>query len=727
MRVPFRILFTLLTLTAAGADASPRPKVPVMGWSSWNHYRIHINEQLIRAQADAMASNGMKEAGYRFVNIDDGFFGGRDANGDLVPNDKFVSGMRALSDHIHAKGLKAGIYTEAGSNTCGSQYDGDTYGIGSGLYGHEERDLRRLLVEWNYDFIKVDWCGGLTLGLSDKTQYTKIGGILRKMKPEVVYNVCRWQYPGDWVRYTGDSWRISGDIGASFSSVMSIVDRCEPLWIHSGPGRFNDMDMLQVGRGMSQNEDRTHFTLWCMMNSPLLAGNDLTTMSAATLAILTNPEIIALNQDLLCYQARRLRDDGNAELWAKPLKELRGGEVAVTLLNRGSSAATLSFNLSEVGLDPAAGYSVRDLWQRATLSESTTASSQTFTVPAHGVIALRLKGTTAATTPFASLPGWTYDAWCSEHGLPAEDAGLLADPDHDGLPNLLEYALDDGDPLVPNTGAPLVAGHENGKPLFRFSPRRTTDVTLVPQANADLSSTGGWQTIPRGREDFKLLTDASGEKVSVETTAGRMFFRLSADIAAPAEGVKNPGFESPAQAAGAWSTANPPGWTFSGLSGGVEHVNDPARYGVLSSFGTSPGKLAGQGGDGNQVGFVNLGTSTSGVTTASATSGNIGTIEPDTTYTLTIAFGQRTSGGTRLPNGRFGLRTGTTDLGDFTSFTGSTLSGGFHDLTYTWTSPGEGDPRIGRPLVIRMDFTFSTATGNWQQAQFDRVRFSHSP
>ena len=366
--------FLLVPAIAANGSASPpRPRTPIMGWSSWNHFHININEALIRGQADAMVVSGMKQAGYRYINIDDGYFGGRDKDGKLYCNpDKFPNGMKALADYIHSKGLKPGIYSEAGTDTCGSQWDKDTHGFGVGLYQHEEQDLTLMLKEWGYDFIKVDWCGGLRQRLSEQKQYTLIGGIVRRLRPDVVYNVCRWQYPGDWVINTADSWRISGDIAATFESVMHIVDQCEPLWAHCGPGHFNDMDMLQVGRGMTEDEDRAHFTMWCMMNSPLLAGNDLRKMNPATIAILTQPEIIALNQDPLCYQAHRLRKEGSSELWAKPLGKSDGGEVAVTLLNRSKLEVNMSFDLAEVGIDATREYSLRDLWQGKTLATVAT-------------------------------------------------------------------------------------------------------------------------------------------------------------------------------------------------------------------------------------------------------------------------------------------------------------------------------------------------------------------
>jgi hypothetical protein len=180
-----------------------------MGWSSWNNFHVHINEQLIKEQADAMVASGLYDAGYRFINIDDGYFGGRDSAGKLYPNkDKFPSGMRALSDYIHKKGLKAGIYTDAGKNTCGSIYDKDSLGIGVGIYGHVTQDCDQFFKDWNYDFLKVDWCGGKVQMLDEQTEYLKIIDVVKGINPNLVFNICRWQFPGEWAIKKSDSWRI---------------------------------------------------------------------------------------------------------------------------------------------------------------------------------------------------------------------------------------------------------------------------------------------------------------------------------------------------------------------------------------------------------------------------------------------------------------------------------------------------------------------------------------
>lgn len=367
-------------------------QAPIMGWASWNNYRINITEDIIKSQADAMLTTGLKDAGYSYINIDDGFFGGRDMQGKILSHtERFPSGMKSLADYIHSKGLKAGIYSDAGLNTCASYWDNDTIGVGMGLYGHEEQDLNLLLQEWNYDFIKVDWCGGERLELDEQTSYTKIGKLIKSIKPSATYNVCRWQFPGKWITEVADSWRISGDISNDFESILRIIDLNADLWVYSSKGHYNDMDMLQVGRGMSYEEDKTHFSMWCIMHSPLLLGNDLTNMSKETIEIITNKDIIALNQSSFVYQARRLVDYGELEVWAKPLISTMSGEIAVALLNRSKNNETITFNLESVGLDASKKYLIKDLWTKEIYPIS-TAEDITREVAAHGIVVLWIKG-----------------------------------------------------------------------------------------------------------------------------------------------------------------------------------------------------------------------------------------------------------------------------------------------------------------------------------------------
>jgi hypothetical protein len=365
---------------------------PIMGWSSWNNFAVNINEQIIKGQADAMVASGMKAAGYEFINIDDGFWGGRDEKGNIKSHpQRFPKGMKELASYIHSKGLKAGMYSDAGINTCASQWNADSLGVGMGLYGHEYSDLKQMLTDWNYDFIKVDWCGGQALGLDEEVYYNRIGKFVHQIRPDAIFNVCRWQFPGKWVCNVADSWRISGDITNKYESILHIIDLNADLWPYAGPGHVNDMDMLQVGRGMTYDEDKSHFSMWCMMTSPLLAGNDLRKMTKETISILTNKEMIAIDQDPLVYQARRLKDYGDLEIWAKPLVSTMSGKVAVALLNRSNVKATISFHVDSVSIDAKKGYTIRNIWDQKTL-ENQTVSELKYEVPPHGIVVLQLTG-----------------------------------------------------------------------------------------------------------------------------------------------------------------------------------------------------------------------------------------------------------------------------------------------------------------------------------------------
>jgi len=308
-------------------------------------------------------------------------------------------GMFALSEYSHSKGVKAGIYTDAGVNTCASYWDKDTIGAGMGLYGHDHQDLHRLLVEWNYDFIKVDWCGGDWLGLDEQMRYTQIADAIKEIKPEVKYNVCRWKFPGEWVTTIADSWRISGDIANKFKLVMHIVEINAELWKYCSQGHYNDMDMLQVGRGMSHEEDKTHFSMWCMMSSPLILANDLTTISDETLQIITNKDLIDINQNEFAYQARKLVDNGETEIYARPLNSTVSGKVAVALLNRSDSDETMELDLETIGFNPEVPFSYKDVWTKERVNNIKSKTLE-FEVPTHGVVVLVIDGTMKAFNPF---------------------------------------------------------------------------------------------------------------------------------------------------------------------------------------------------------------------------------------------------------------------------------------------------------------------------------------
>ena len=387
MRSSSKIKTAISSVLLICSVALPAQNAPIMGWSSWNHFHINIDEKMIREQADAMISSGMYKAGYRFINIDDGYFGGRNSDGNLLTDTKkFPSGMRALTDYIHARKLKAGIYSDAGKNTCGSKYDNDPNGIGVGMYGHVERDCNLFFNSWKFDFLKVDWCGGDWMGLDEETEYTKIIHAVTAINPEIVFNICRWQFPGEWAIKLADSWRISGDIRENFSSILRIIDLNADLHQYSSPGHYNDMDMLQVGRGMTYDEDKTHFSMWCMMNSPLLAGNDLRDMTRETIEILTNKEIIALNQDKGFRQATRLLREGDVEIWVKPLGKT-GKQKAIAIMNRGEKTGQTALTPEKIGVSSTS--KLRDLWLHENIGK--LGKSRTFTIPKHGIVVLKVK------------------------------------------------------------------------------------------------------------------------------------------------------------------------------------------------------------------------------------------------------------------------------------------------------------------------------------------------
>ena len=364
---------------------------PIMGWSSWNTYRVNINEDLIKKQADAMVSQGLKEVGYSFVNVDDGFFGYRDEKGVLHAHaERFPNGMKPIADYIHSLGLKAGLYSEAGANTCGSIWDADKNGIGVGLYGYERQDADLFFNQWGFDFIKIDYCGaGQQLELDEKERYTTIVNAIREVcDRNISLNICRWAYPGTWVKDLARSWRISGDIAPTWELIKHIISKNLYLSAFAGDGHYNDMDMLEVGRGLKPEEDETHFGLWCIMSSPLMIGCDLTTIPEATLKLLTNPELIALNQDPLGLQAYVAQYENGGYTLVKDIEQKRGKMRAVALYNPTDTICTFRVPLSTLELSGKT--KVRDLVLRK--DERPVQDFIMFDVVPHGVKILRVEG-----------------------------------------------------------------------------------------------------------------------------------------------------------------------------------------------------------------------------------------------------------------------------------------------------------------------------------------------
>ena len=369
---------------------------PTMGWSSWNTYRNNISGHLIKEQAREMCEKGLREAGYIYVNIDDGAFDGRDDDGNLNINLKrFPEGMKPLVDYIHSMGLRAGTYSDAGRNTCASYYDNDKGGVGTGLYGHDIQDMRFLLNDIGFDFIKVDFCGGdnsqnsESLDLDERQRYSEIRAAIDSTgRSDVRFNVCRWNYPGTWVDQVASSWRISEDIWLGWESVKGIIGQNLYLSAYASKGRYNDMDMLEVGRGLSPEEDKTHFGMWCIMSSPLLIGCDLTTLSEESLSLLKNPELLALNQDPLALQAYVAQYSDSVYVLVKDIKNPYSVTRAVAVYNPTDSTRTVTLDFT--GIDLAGKIKVRDVFERT--DKGTFEQNMAVEVPAHATRIYTLEG-----------------------------------------------------------------------------------------------------------------------------------------------------------------------------------------------------------------------------------------------------------------------------------------------------------------------------------------------
>ena len=375
-------------------------KTPLMGWASWNCFRTNISEEKLKAQFDALVATGLSGCGYVYANTDDGFFGGRDEAGHLLfHKERFPNGIKPLADYAHSLGLKAGIYSEAGAASCGYYYDNEgENGRNAGLFGHEEEDLERFLVEYGFDFLKVDWCGALREGVDERAEYLLIARLIEKIRERtgkpIVYNICRKFFPGEWATEIADSWRTAADIQPNFASILKQIDNIKPLRRFCSPGHVNDLDMMQIGNGLTPEEERTHFAMWCMMSTPLMIGCDLTKIPEATLALLKNEELIALDQDAACLQAYVVKEVKNragellGEVWVKNLGAANGAEKAVALLNRSDEPLEMTFRAVDAGLGGKVTY-LRDLWAHRDQSPT---DELTLSVPPHGTAVYRVRG-----------------------------------------------------------------------------------------------------------------------------------------------------------------------------------------------------------------------------------------------------------------------------------------------------------------------------------------------
>ncbi|XP_008800438.1 alpha-galactosidase [Phoenix dactylifera] len=347
-------------------------RTPQMGWNSWNHFTCNINEQMIKETADALVSTGLAKLGYQYINLDDCWAeSSRDSKGNLASkSSKFPSGIKALADYIHAKGLKLGIYSDAGFYTCSKQMPGSL--------GYEDQDAKTI-ASWEVDYLKYDNC--YNDGSSPKDRYNRMGKALLNSGRTIFFSLCEWGEadPATWARGVGNSWRTTGDIQDNWDSMTSCADENDKWAGYAAPGGWNDPDMLEVGNGgMTTEEYRSHFSIWALAKAPLLIGCDIRSMSDETKEILSNYEVIAVNQDKLGVQGKKVKWGGSDEVWAGPLS---GGRVAVILWNRGSSQTSVTANWSDIGLDSSAVVDARDLWEHST--KSSVQGKITATLDAH--------------------------------------------------------------------------------------------------------------------------------------------------------------------------------------------------------------------------------------------------------------------------------------------------------------------------------------------------------
>ena len=407
MKMNRRFLLTILLLLLLPVIGRAQTReslslTPQMGWSSWNKFQGNINEDIIKSIADAMVASGLKDAGYTYINIDDYWHGKRDADGFIQADPKhFPHGIKALADYVHSRGLKLGIYSDAGSETCAGR---------PGSLGHEYQDALQY-ARWEVDYLKYDWCN--TTNVNAQGAYQLMRDALQAAGRPIFFSMCEWgdNHPWRWAKGIGDSWRIGPDIWCSFDStrvfptyiqcsVIDCINRNDSLRSYAGPGHWNDPDMLEVGNGLSANQDRAHFTMWCMMASPLILGNDVRNMSDETKAILTNRDLIAIDQDKLGVQGLRFLIREGLEYWFKPLSN---GDWAMTIFNptRQSLSCSLNwqdFNLTDEEVSKRSTafdqnvYKIKNLWTGRMEGKTTLKSKieRKVSVPAQDVITYRL-------------------------------------------------------------------------------------------------------------------------------------------------------------------------------------------------------------------------------------------------------------------------------------------------------------------------------------------------
>ena len=507
------VLFVTLLSLVAGINVSSihaAPSLnnglaltPPMGWNSWNKFGCNVSEALIKREADAMVSNGMKAAGYQYVNIDDCWATGRDSNGNIIASTSaFPDGMQALATYVHNDGLKLGIYTDAGTSTCAGR---------PGSYGHEQQDANTY-ASWGIDYVKEDWCN--TSGLDPQTQYTVMRNALNATGRAIVFSLCDWGANSPWVwgPSTGNLWRTTGDIQDNWNSMLSNLDSSSQHASSAGPGAWNDPDMLEVGNGgMTATEDQAHFALWAEMAAPLISGNDPSAMSSATQTILTNSDVIAVDQDAAGMQGTVVSDNGSGlQVWSKKLNG--SGLRSVVLFNRSGSAANITANWTNLGL-AAGSASVRDLLTHTNLGAFN--NSYTASVPSHGVVMLKITGTEGSNLACSSLTGY--------YKIVNRNSGKNLDVSNDSTSNnalILQYTNNGQNDQQwsfadAGSGYCKIINRNSGK-LLNIPGPTTTQGTQLIQYVDDGNANSQWSLTAVGGGYYDIVSRYDGQNIDVQ-------------------------------------------------------------------------------------------------------------------------------------------------------------------------------------------------------------------
>lgn len=501
--------------------------VPPMGYSTWNAVRFNVSEGLIREVADSLVRTGLKDLGYEYINIDDGWQGGRDANGNFLENKtRFPSGMKSLTDYVHSKGLKIGIYTDLGRVGCGGKM---------GSYGYYQQDANQF-AEWGFDYVKVDACGADAMGLDFKTYYEQFANALKNADPkrDILLNICEWgqQQPWKWAPDIGHTWRVGYDIdnqGDFWKGVLYEIDRTAPHWAAAGPGHFNDPDSLEVGviadkpgqKSLTYDESVSNFSMWAVLASPLILGLDVTELdqpgsySSRFADIVKNAEIIAVNQDPAGIQGRKVDESTpGLQIYSKALGSPTSGERAVVLFNRSDAPADMTVTADMIGLKTS--FKVRDLWKKKDMG--THARSYSAAVPAHGSVMLRISGTYNPNPP-VQHPPLVFEA---EEGT------------RTGAANIRNVAEASGGKVVGNIGSgaagalefkdvtvPVKGMYQVHVAYVSGDANRNMELVVngTPSPAVSFPSSGGWNSVRgkavnvellEGKNSIKLVNSLSG-------------------------------------------------------------------------------------------------------------------------------------------------------------------------------------------------------------------------